>query len=169
MTLPALTTDHANSSRPSADHLRHEVAELEKMQKQILSDMEALRQQEANLRAYESRLREAHPQSGPVTAGAASGGGRQLDAEWEKFQRSRALLEAERRALCDERMSFRQDVAALKQREEELKRRESWVAIREQALKGKAETPAKKPGAATVLPFAAARDMLTLRRRKQPV
>lgn len=169
MTLPLLISD-ADDDSPSStppEHLRHEIVQLEKMQKQILADMETLRQQEANLRAYETRLREAHPQVCPVPAGAASASPQDLHAAWEKYQRAHALLEAERRALCDERLAFREDAAALKVREEELKRRESWVTAREQALKPPpAQLQQQKLKAVSSNPFVAARDFLTNRRKK---
>lgn len=127
---------------PALSPQAEEIARLEKLQRQIASDMEALRAQEANLRAYENRLREARPQPGPVAAGAAPSSD-ELNAAWEKFQRSQALLEAERRALTDERMAYREQAAAVKAREAELKRRESWLAQREAALAApKDEKPA---------------------------
>ncbi len=153
MTLPRLVTssDSPEDRAPApADHLQNEIARLEKLRKQIISDMESLRTQETNLRAYETRLREARPQPGPVAAGAASGGSEELNAAWEKFQRAHALLEAERRAHTDERLAFREQAAALKQREDELKRRELWLAQREAAL---AAPPAKPPPAGLRLGF----------------
>ncbi len=140
MTLPALVTSNeapeegAPATAATQEHLQHEIAQLEKLRTQIYSDMEALRSQENNLRAYETRLREARPQPGPVAAGAASGGNEDLAAAWEKFHRAHALLEAERRSHTDERLAFREEVAAFRQKESELKRRESWLAQREAAL-----------------------------------
>jgi chromosome segregation ATPase len=133
MTLPALITPDTPAAA-APDALQHEIAKLEKLRTQIFSDMESLRTQESNLRAYETRLREARPQPGPVAAGAAPGGSEELAAAWEKFNRAHALLEAERRSLTDERMSCREQAATLKQREDELKRREHWLAQREAAL-----------------------------------
>ena len=52
-----VTTPMSPSNDSPTDHLRYEVAQLEKMRQQIFSDMEALRAQEQNLRNYESRLR----------------------------------------------------------------------------------------------------------------
>lgn len=142
---------------PTVSPQAEETARLEKLQQQIASDMEALRAQEANLRAYESRLREARPQPGPVAAGAAPSSD-ELNAAWEKFQRSQALLEAERRALTDERMAYREQAAALKAREAELKRRESWLVQREAALAApKERKPASRGGlrlGLNAIPFA---------------
>lgn len=131
---------------PTVSPQAEEIARLEKLSRQIASDMEALRVQEANLRAYETRLREARPQPGPVAAGAAPAT-EELQAAWEKFHRAQALLEAERRALTDERLAYREMAAGLKGREEELKRRESWLAQREAALAAaKDEKPAAGGG-----------------------
>lgn len=137
MTSPVASSVGSGSPSPAspvAAAAAEEIARLKQLQKQISADMEALRVQEANLRAYESRLREARPQPGPVAAGAASGGDEQLQAAWEKYHRAQALLEAERRALADERLACREQAAALKAREAEFKRRESWLAQREAAL-----------------------------------
>lgn len=133
MTLPNLITPDEGSSSPalSPTHAAAEqVAKLEKLQQQIASDMEALRVQESNLRAYEARLREARPVSGAGAVPASE----ELQAAWEKFHRAQALLEAERRAMTDERMTYREQAAAVQAREKELKRRESWLAQREAAL-----------------------------------
>ena len=137
-----------------ADHLRYEIAQLEKMRQQIFSDMEALRQQEHNLRHYESRLRGAQPPTG-ATVAPFSGGSREVDAEREKLSRQRALLEAERRALTDERIAMREEKGALAQYAEALKQREAWLQVQERELKVKAfaapPPAAKKP--ASVAPF----------------
>ena len=86
-----------------------EAAHLEKLRSQITTDMEAMQQKEASLREYEQRLRllveHAHnnrsAQPGPnqyfVSPPADN---RNLDAEWEKYNRAHALLEAARRGLC---------------------------------------------------------------------
>ena len=165
MTLPALVTtdtpaDGAPAPAATPELLKHEIVQLEKLRTQIFSDMEALRLQENNLRAYETRLREARPQPGPVAAGAASGGSEELAAAWEKFNRAHALLEAERRSLTDERMSYREQAATLKQREDELKRREHWLAQREAALQATQVAQADKTPSGMIklgfneLPFA---------------
>lgn len=151
---------------PPPDRFRDQLSLLKQQQKKIVSDLENLRQHDNPLRANETRLREAHPQPCPVAAGAASGGTHELDAAWEKYHRSRALLEAERRALCSDRVAYREDVAALKQREEELKRRETWVAARELAVKSVPPPPPERPTMFTSAPFQAAREMLGLQARK---
>jgi chromosome segregation ATPase len=139
-----IRTTSSEDTSPAIPSPTAEIERLEKLQKQFASDMEALRAQEANLRAYESRLREARPQPGPVAAGAAPGA-EELQAAWEKFHRAQALLEAERRALTDERLSYRELSAAVRAREEDLKRRESWLAQREAA----AAAPRQEKPAAT--------------------
>ncbi|HVU16982.1 MAG TPA: hypothetical protein VHD32_08650 [Candidatus Didemnitutus sp.] len=155
------------------EHLRYEITQLEKMREQILSDMENLRTQEANLRAFESRLRGSQPpqaqgQTQPqvqanVTQAPIVPNSRSplLDAEWEKFQRSRALLEAERRALNDDRMALRDEKNELQQRAEALRKRESWIETREKELAAKAMPPPKAP---SQTPFEAAKSLFSLRR-----
>jgi len=147
--------------RPSpespADHLRYEFAQLEKMRQQILADMEAMRAQEHNLRTYEARLRDSRP---PFAAASAPPSDAALDIERDKIARLRALVEAERRALVDERLVLREERALLTQKAEELKQREAWVEGRERDLKAKAFAPPPKPrGSAS--PFAAARSFLS--------
>jgi len=154
------------TSDGNAEHLRYEISQLEKMREQILSDMENLRTQENNLRAFESRLRgSCPPQAGTGFTQAPMGAGSRsplLDAEWEKFQRSRALLEAERRALNDDRLAIRDEKAELAQRDEALRKRESWIEIREKELAAKAMPP--PPKAPSHSPFEAAKNLFSLRR-----
>jgi hypothetical protein len=136
-----------------ADHLRDEIAQLEKMRQQIFSDMEMLRQQEQNLRHYESRLRDSRPPMA-CTVTPFTSAPRDVDAEREKLSRQRALLEAERRALTDERIAMREEKTALAQYAEALKQREAWLLVQERELKAKAFAPppeVKKP--ASVAPF----------------
>ncbi|MBI5424694.1 MAG: hypothetical protein HZA32_11480 [Opitutae bacterium] len=144
------TPDNANAT----EHLRYEIAQLDKMRQQIFSDMEALRQQEQNLRSYESRLRGAPPPTG-TTIAPFTGGSREIDAEREKLSRQRALLEAERRSLADDRIALREERTALAQYAEALKKREAWLEVQERELKARAfappPAPVKKP--ASVAPF----------------
>lgn len=163
------------------EQIRFEISQLEKMRTQIMSDMESMRAQENNLKAFEARIRDSMPPM-PMTGSRPSfdAGSRPsfevrsgnsnpgLDAEWEKFQRSRALLEAERRGLTDERLLLREErdimkqrEETLKQREEALKAREAQVAIREQNLKPNDEPPAKPTSSS---PFVAAKNLFGLRR-----
>lgn len=166
-----------STTENSADHLRYEATQLEKMRRQILSDMDSLREQENNLRAYEARLRDSHspmgqpagstgttatPFAGRVGAGASAGS---LEGEWEKLQRSRTLLEAERRAFTDERTELREKQANLVQREEALRQREAWVEIREKELAAKAmPAPVPPKPAASHSPFEMARSLFSMKR-----
>ncbi len=139
----------------TTDHLRYEIAQLEKMRQQIFSDMEALRTQEQNLRSYEARLRGSQPPLPGLTQAPFAGGAHEIDVEREKLSRLRALLEAERRSLVDERLAVREEKAALTQKAEELKQREAWLIARERDAAAKAFTP--PPGArksASGSPFA---------------
>jgi chromosome segregation ATPase len=132
----------------AADHLRYEIAQLEKMRQQIFSDMEALRQQEQNLRSFEARLRGSQPPVG-ATVAPFTGSSHEIEVEREKLSRQRALLEAERRSLTDERLAVREEKTALAQYAEALKQREAWVELRERELKAKSFAP---PPAATKKP-----------------
>ncbi len=164
------------STENTADHLRYEATQLEKMRRQILSDMDSLREQENNLRAYETRLRDsqspmglppvnsgatATPFTGRVGSGASAGS---LEGEWDKLQRSRTLFEAERRAFTDERNELREKQTNLLQREEALRQREAWVEIREKELAAKA-MPAPAPAKpASHSPFEMARNLFSMKR-----
>lgn len=132
-------TDNADTPAPT-DHLRFEVSQLEKLRQQIYSDMELLRQQEQNLRTYESRLR-GTPQPTGVTVAPFVADNHELAVAREKLSRQRALLEAERRALTDERIAVREEKAALTALAESLKQREAWLELRERELKAKSFAP----------------------------
>jgi hypothetical protein len=141
----------ANPSEFPADYLRDETAQLEKMRRQIFSDMETLRTQEQNLRIYEARLR----------GSGSAAGAPDLDVERDKLNRLRALVEAERRALVDERLSVREEKVLLTQKAEELKKREAWIELRERELRTQSFAPppkAKPPVSA----LQAARSLLSL-------
>lgn len=176
------------------EQIRFEISQLEKMRVQIMSDMESMRAQESNLKAFEARIRDSMPplpmsgsrpsfetSSRPIFE--SSSGSRPsfevrstgnsnpgLDAEWEKFQRSRALLEAERRGLTDERLLLREErdilkqrEEALKEREEALKQREAQIALREKNLRPDDEPPPpSKPTSSS--PFVAAKNLFGIRR-----
>jgi DNA repair exonuclease SbcCD ATPase subunit len=154
-----MSTTSENAS--NAEHLRYEISQLEKMREQILSDMENLRTQETNLRAFEARLRGSCPPQAGFTNAPMGSRSPLLDAEWEKFQRSRALLEAERRALNDDRMALRDEKGELQQRDEALRKRESWIEVREKELAAKAMPPPKAP---SHTPFEMAKNLFSLRR-----
>ena len=155
---------------PTPDHLQHEISQLENLQRQIMADMETLRVQEANLRTYETRLRETIPPMGAAQNSRAPFASDSIEAEWEKIRRSRTLFEAERRSLIDERARFREQEADLKQGMEALRQRAAWVEKRERELMAKSSEPppppppppAAKPSF-TRAPFAAAKSMLSFR------
>ena len=164
-----------------------ESAHLEKLRSQISTDIEAMQQKEASLREYEQRLRllvdhaqQTQPQQ-PATANqmgvsaAPSQDSREsLDAEWEKYNRAHALLEAARRGLCDDRMAVKDREEKLHQREVEVARREAWVKVREQELETQVKaqvqaqlTPAPKAKhSLTAAPFIAAKNLLLHRKAK---
>lgn len=177
---------------PNPEQIRFEISQLEKMRSQIMSDMEAMRAQETNLKAFEARIRDSMPPipfsgsrpsfetgsrpafenngSRPSFEVRSTNSNPGLDAEWEKFQRSRSLLEAERRGLTDERLLLREEREALKQREETLKlreealrQREAQVTLREQKVTTPDdEPPPPKPTSSS--PFVAAKNLFGLRR-----
>ena len=159
-----------------------ESASLNKLRAQISTDIETMQQKESSLREYEQRLRtlveQAHasaaPRPAPVAVPVAAVDSRQeLDAEWEKYQRAHALLEAARRGLCDDRMALKEREEKFAQREVEVARREAWIKVREQELEAQAAARAKelealkeKPKAKTrtsftAAPLLAARKLLT--------
>lgn len=125
------------------------VSEFDTTRTELAAELDALREREANLRAYEERLRtwqmqlDAHSSGAPLPLPTAPPFLRPnsrspfprdpaLEAAWDKLHRARALLDAEQNQLCDERLKFRDAAAALEQREAELAARETRLAAREQ-------------------------------------
>lgn len=155
-----------------------EAAHLERLRSQISTDIEDMQQKETSLREYEQRLRllveHAHNSRPPQTANQfysnTTPTSSSIDAEWEKYRRAHALLEAARRGLCDDRLAVKEREEKLQFREEELIRRETWVKVREQELEAltqarlaeqQAPAPAPKPKASfTAAPFLAARNLI---------
>lgn len=159
---------------PSTEQIRFEISQLEKMRSQIMSDMEAMRAQEHNLKAFEARIRDSMPPM-PMTgtlspfAVPSTNSNPGFNGDWEKLQRARALIEAERRTLTDERLVLREERDILKQREENLRQREeslqareAQVAQREQSLSKPAAEPAAKPSSRT--PFEVAKNLFNIKR-----
>lgn len=140
-----------------------EAAHLEKLRAQLNNDIETMQQKEASLKEYEQRLRMLmeHNQQGQPAASAnksyfTAGPNSQqaLDAEWEKYNRAHALLEAARRGLTDDRLALKEREERLVQRETEVARREAWIKKREQELAAqavKAATPDSNPSFVTKL------------------
>ena len=159
-----------------------EFAHLEKLRTQISTDIENMHQQEASLREYEQRLRllveHAHNSRAPmptpaqhfVVAGPTQA---ELDAEWDKYNRAHALLEAARRGLSDDRLALKDREEKLHQREVEVARREAWIKVREREFEAEAAARAAAQAAAheletrpsfTTAPFLAARNLLMPRK-----
>lgn len=137
------------------DPAQQETAHLEKLRAQLSTDMEAIQQKEASLKEYEQRLRllmdhnrqgQPAPQANQsyVTSGPNSQAA--LDAEWEKYDRAHALLEAARRGLTDDRLAFKEREERLNLREAELAKREAWVKVREQEIAAAQAALAATPG-----------------------
>jgi hypothetical protein len=159
---------------PSSTPDNTEAARLEKLREQISTDMEAMQQKEASLREYEQRLRllveHAHGSQSPKNASqfhVTSGPSRaDLDAEWEKYERAHALLEAARRGLSDDRLALKEREEQVMIREQEVARREAWVKVREQELAAKAMAevppPPKAKATFTTAPFLAAKNLLSI-------
>lgn len=153
-------------------HDTQEAAHLEKLRAQLSTDIEAMQQKEASLREYEQRLRmlvdHAHqpqPQQAAtqylVTSAPDT---RALEAEWEKYNRAHALLEAARRGLSDDRLVLKDREEKVQAREVEVARREAWVKLREQELDAAAvrtQAAAKAKPTFTSSPFLAARNLFT--------
>ena len=159
------------NSTPTSDSV--EATRLEKLRGQLSSDMEAMHQKEASLREYEQRLRllveHAHGDrtQAPTTQQYRFSNGPEqanLDAEWEKYNRAHALLEAARRGLADDRLALREREQQMMIREQEVARRESWVKAREQELARLALPKVKSRPPIANSPFAAARKLLSRRK-----
>jgi hypothetical protein len=157
---------------PTASDSARETVRLEKLREQLSTDIEVMQQKEASLKEYEQRLRllVEHAHQNPPAQPAnkfyvASGPDSQqaLDAEWEKYNRAHALLEAARRGLTDDRLALKERVEILDLREADIARREAWVQAREQkvAEAAAAATPAPESNPSFVTsPLRAARKLL---------
>lgn len=160
-------------------HDSQEAAHLEKLRSQISTDIEDMQQKETSLREYEQRLRllVEHAQNSrpPQTANqfysTTAPTSASVDAEWEKYRRAHALLEAARRGLCDDRLALKEREERLQLREDEVARREAWITVREQEMEAISQAriaaqqvpvaPAPKPKTSfTAAPFLAARNLI---------
>lgn len=128
---------------PTTPDKTQETARLEKLRAQLSSDIEVMQQKEASLKEYEQRLRllmehnrqgAPAPQANQVYVNAGPDSRQALDAEWEKYDRAHALLEAARRGLTDDRLALKDREERLAAREAEVTKREAWVKAREQQL-----------------------------------
>lgn len=155
-----------------------EAARLEKLRSQLSTDIEAMQQKEASLREYEQKLRLLVEHAGnsqqTTNQNYVTSGREALDAEWEKYERAHALLEAARRSLTDDRLALKDREEKVMVREQEVARREAWVRGREQQVAAKAEAEAVAAAAVTAkskstftsAPFLAARNLLSLGKDK---
>lgn len=161
-----------NMNPPTTSADTQEAAHLEKLRSQISTDIEAMQQKEASLKEYEQRLRmlvehaqhSRPPQTSNQYFATQGQNSASLDAEWEKYNRAHALLEAARRGLTDDRLALKDREERLIQREENVARREAWIKIREQELTAEATARAVVPEAKpsfTTAPFLAARNLFT--------
>ncbi len=151
-----------------------ETARLEKLRTQLSTDIEVMQQKEASLREYEQKLRllveHASNSQPPLNANhyaANNAGQNAIDAEWEKYQRANALLEASRRSLTDDRLALKDREEKVMIREQEVARKEAWLKSRELQLASRLEAEAAAVAAAkskpsfTVAPFLAARNLFS--------
>ncbi len=136
-----------------------------------------MQQKEASLREYEQKLRllvehaSSHQSVQTTNQNYVTSGQEALDAEWEKYQRAHALLEAARRSLTDDRLALKDREEKVMIREQEVARREAWLKGREfQAAKAEADAAAAAAVAVaarpklsfTSAPFMAAKNLLSL-------
>jgi hypothetical protein len=157
--LSSLSADRPDAVQASQAMERHHLDQ----------DHEALRDREANLRDYESRLRlwQAQIESSlqpppvasyvaPVALGRAPSispfeGDAALQSGWEKLHRARELLEAEQAHVRDDRLNLKETAALLKRHETALTAREASLAQREAtlaaALTAQQAEPVKQPSA----------------------
>jgi DNA-binding response OmpR family regulator len=125
--------------------LREETMHFAQERRRWHEDLDLFRSQEANLRAYEERLRKIQAQleadrvlwSGandrPAEAPPAMDDAGIREA-WAKLQRATELLEAERANFRDDRLAMQDHHAAVKRREEQVRDREIQLALREKQL-----------------------------------
>ena len=125
---------------PATPATAQEAAHLKKLRDQISTDIEAMQQKEASLKEYEQRLRllmehnqqgQPAPQSNQHYVNAGPDSQAALDAEWDKYNRAHALLEAARRGLTDDRLALKEREEKLTLRESDVARREGWIRARE--------------------------------------
>lgn len=158
---------------PTSSDSARETVHLEKLRSQLSSDIETMQQKEASLKEYEQRLRllveHAHqnPAAQPTSRFyVATGPDSQeaLDAEWDKYNRAHALLEAARRGLTDDRMALKEREESLAAREVQVSRREAWVKIREEEIAAADAAKAAQPvpkATFTTAPLLAARNFFS--------
>ncbi|MBP8257212.1 MAG: response regulator [Opitutaceae bacterium] len=142
--------------RDTAMKLQQEAAKIARERRRWHDDLDLLREQETNLKEYESRLRKVQTQleadrvlwfsttarpeaKSPFDDGA-------LREAWQKLQRASELLESERAHVRNDRLYTQEKDTALKAREEQLATRESKVAEAEARMAARvAAAPAAAP------------------------
>ncbi len=124
--------------RETAMKLQQEAAKIARERRRWHDDLDLLREQETNLKEYESRLRKVQTQleadrvlwfsttARPETKSPFDDGA--LREAWQKLQRASELLESERAHVRNDRLYTQEKDAALKAREEQLAARELKVA-----------------------------------------
>jgi len=155
-TTPPLPAPLTKLARPSAEKW---VATLTEERRRLQDDHEALREREANLREYETRLRTLQADidalrelDNSASGSAAPGPGSRspqfhrptsrtpfpeegaLQVAWEKLHRAHELFEAEQAYLRNDRCTVREQEANLKKREEAVAAREQRIAEREAVI-----------------------------------
>jgi hypothetical protein len=122
------------------------------------ADIAELRESEANLRAYEKRLRALQAEldgmsrsqrvtPAPVrtkgsTRSPFSGDAEKLKVEWDKLIRARELLELEQAHVRGDRLALSDETAVVRRRAQAVAERETRVTEREQALQASEATQA---------------------------
>lgn len=124
--------------RDTAMQLQQEAAKIARERRRWHDDMDLLREQEKNLKEYETRLRKVQTQleadrvlwfsttARPETKSPFDDGA--LREAWQKLQRASELLESERAHVRNDRLYTQEKEAVLKTREEQLAARELKVA-----------------------------------------
>ena len=122
-------------TREEAQNMQQMQSRLDAQREQLDEDLELLKEQEANLRAYEQRLRSLTAEvevdrvnrAAPRPSRDPFARDPSLDEAWNKVNRATDLLEAERRSFNDERLVFVEEKKRLEVWEERLKKLEAQV------------------------------------------
>ena len=150
--------------------MRQVQARVDADRRQLQDDLDLLREQEANLRTYEQRLRSMsaeveadrvlnaapHLSRDPFQRDAT------LEAAWTRLDRAMDMLEAERRNFSGERLALKEDMDRLQQKEETLQQREKTLSYQEALLAGRTlQAPAPRRSSFTQTPLQAAKAIFT--------
>jgi DNA-binding response OmpR family regulator len=152
--------------REAAARLREGESALTAERQRFEEDMQLLRDEEANLRAYELRLRNQPVEAAAETASGPRSGPRpsrepfqrdpSLDEAWDKLNRGMDMLEAERRNFTDEKLVLKEEKARMQEWATRLETLEAALTERERQLNA---PPPPRPSF-THAPFKAAKAML---------